>query len=101
MNIREQAIAYLVGKIRDIDAESTATSRQARAAIPGCDGTVGAILDLTDTADLHWEVATLAERLAEEITGGLLFDRLDSEDAEEQASINPPTGLSLIEGGAS
>ena len=82
MTTRDDAIAYLVDKLREIEAGSDQLNAKHNAATQDPGGMdFQAYTDHRDAADLHYAVAYRCEQLIEEITGNLLFDQLDQADA--------------------
>lgn len=89
MTIRENAIALLVEKLREIEADADQAWKREDAwfaAIP--QRTVATstweLLDHTDSRDLHYALAFRCEQLIEAITAIPLFDQLDADDAEAE-----------------
>jgi hypothetical protein len=89
-DIREDAIALLVEKLREIGAEADQQCKQHREAekSPGALADFRTFSDHREAAALNYALAYRCEQLAEEITGALLFDELDAQDeaAEEAAT---------------
>jgi hypothetical protein len=81
MDIREQAIGRLVEMIQAYGAEAEQI-RQEQKRILASKGPLGSfdIDAAVTTRDVFAAVAYRCEQLIEEITGALLFDRLDAED---------------------
>lgn len=82
-DIRVDAIALLVEKIREIGAEADRQCKRHREAekSPGALADFHAFADHREAAALNYALAYRCEQLAEEITGALLFDELDAQDA--------------------
>ncbi len=89
-DIRTDAIALLVEKLREIEAEADRQCKQHREAekSPAALADFLAFADHREAAALHYALAYRCEQLIEEITGALLFDDLDAQDAaaEEAAT---------------
>jgi hypothetical protein len=82
MNIREEAIAVLVEKLRQFKSEAEALyASRARATKEIGSMDFQTYMDRRDAASLSYAVAYRCEQLIEEITGNLLFDELDAQDA--------------------
>lgn len=82
MTTRDDAIAYLVEKLREIEAtENALYANHARATKNIGSMTHQAFFDHRENAALHYDVAYRCEQLIEEIAGNLLFDELDAQDA--------------------
>lgn len=87
MDIRDEAIALLVEKLREIGAEADQQHKTHTAAT----GTVGyqTVQDFADhrhAAALNWQLATRCEDLIEQIQARSLFDEIDAEQAELAAA---------------
>ncbi|QOR55809.1 MAG: hypothetical protein YHS30scaffold324_41 [Catenulispora phage 69_17] len=88
-DIREDAIALLVEKLREIEAEADRQCKKHREAekSPGALADFHAFRDHREAAALNYALAYRCEQLIEEITGALLFDELDAQDeAANQAA---------------
>jgi hypothetical protein len=101
MDIREEAIALLVEIIKAYGAEADHI-RQEQIGILASKGPLGSfdIDAAVTTRDVFAAVAYRCEQLAEEITGALLFDRLDAEDealrvATEHAANEIPEAVTV------
>lgn len=89
MDIRSQAIALLVEKLREIGADADRKCKQHREAekSPGALANFQTFADHREAAALNYALAYRCEQLAEEITGGLLFDELDAQDAAAEEAM--------------
>jgi hypothetical protein len=88
-DIRTDAIALLVEKLRKIGAEADRQCKQHREAekSPGALADFHIFSDHREHAALNYALAYRCEQLIEEITGALLFDELDAQDdAAEQTA---------------
>ena len=88
-DIRTDAIALLVEKLREIEAEADRECKRHREAekSPGALADYHTFADHREDAALNYALAYRCEQLIEEITGALLFDELDAQDeAAEQAA---------------
>lgn len=86
MDIRTAAIEQIVETLRELEATATRVYEEQNAAANSL-----TYYDSTGAhrvcADENWAVASRCEQLIEEITGGLLFDQLDAEDAEYETAL--------------
>jgi hypothetical protein len=82
-DIRTDAIALLVEKLREIEAEADRECKRHREAekSPGALADFHTFADHREAAALNYALAYRCEQLIEEITGALLFDELDAQDA--------------------
>lgn len=82
-DIRTDAIALLVEKLREIEAEADRQCKHHREAekSPGALADFHTFSDHREDAALNYALAYRCEQLIEEITGALLFDELDAQDA--------------------
>jgi len=90
-DIRTKAIALLVEKIHEIEAESDRQTKQHTAAMasPAALMAFQTYSDHREAAALNHQLAYRCEQLCEEITGALLFDELDAQDeTAEQAALD-------------
>ena len=88
-DIRTDAIALLVEKLREIGAEADRETKRHTAAMasPAALMAFETYSDHREAAALNYALAYRCEQLCEEITGALLFDELDAQDeAAEQAA---------------
>jgi hypothetical protein len=95
MDIRAQAIALLVEKLREIEAEANEAHKKhnERLAVRPIGLTFEEYNDHLDARNLNYALAYRCEQLIEEITGALLFDELDAQDeAADQAARNTEDG---------
>lgn len=86
-DIRAQAIALLVEKLREIESDANRTYEQCneRLAVRPIAMTFESYNDYLDARNLNYALAYRCEQLAEAITGALLFDQLDAD--EEAAAV--------------
>jgi 3-phosphoglycerate kinase len=94
-DIRTDAIALLVEKLREIEAKADQECKRHREA----EKSLGSLADFytfcdhREAAALNYALAYRCEQLAEEITGALLFDELDAQDeAADQAARDAEDG---------
>lgn len=92
MSTRDQAIAHIVEKLREIEAESDKAWQAQDAWFKGLPDSplyrsTEEILSHGDARDLHYAVAQRCEQLIEEINGNLLFDQLDANAAEYEEKL--------------
>jgi hypothetical protein len=82
-DIRTDAIALLVEKLREIEADADRECKRHREAekSPGALSDYHAFADHREHAAMNYALAYRCEQLIEEITGNLLFDELDAQDA--------------------
>lgn len=82
-DIRTDAIALLVEKLREIEAEADRKCKQHREAekSPGALADFDTFRDHREAAALNYALAYRCEQLIEEITACSLFDELDEQDA--------------------
>jgi hypothetical protein len=82
-DIRTDAIALLVEKLREIGAEADRQTKRHTAAMasPAVLLAFETYSDHREAAALNHQLAYRCEQLIEEITGALLFDELDAQDA--------------------
>jgi hypothetical protein len=82
-DIRTDAIALLVEKLREIEAEADRQTKRHTAAMasPGALLAFETYSDHREAVALNYSLAYRCEQLIEEITGALLFDELDAQDA--------------------
>lgn len=88
-DIRGDAIALLVEKLRDIGNEADHECKRHREAekSPAALADFDTFRDHREAAALNYALACRCEQLIEEITGASLFDELDAQDAAaEQAA---------------
>ena len=88
-DIRTDAIALLVEKLREIGAEADRETKRHTAAMasPAALLAFETYSDHREAAALNYQLAYRCEQLCEEITGALLFDELDAQDeVAEQAA---------------
>jgi hypothetical protein len=89
-DIRTEAIALLVEKLREIGAEGDRQVKQHTAAMasPAALMNFQTYVDHREAVALHYSLAYRCEQLIEAITVAPLFDELDAQDeAAEQAAI--------------
>jgi len=88
-DIRTDAIALLVEKLREIGAKADRQTKRHTAAMasPAALMAFQTYSDHREDAALNHQLAYRCEQLCEEITGALLFDELDAQDeAAEKAA---------------
>lgn len=94
-DIRTDAIALLVEKLREIEAKADQECKRHREAekSPSALADFHTFSDHREAAAMNYALAYRCEQLAEEITGGLLFDELDAQDeAADQAARDAEDG---------
>ena len=99
-DIRTEAIALLVEKLREIGAEADRETKRHREAekSPASLADFRTFADHREGAALNYALAYRCEQLCEEITGALLFDELDAQDeAAEQAAQGADDAMSASE----